>query len=306
MTHEELMTTVEGMLGRLHAAVGASAVGGRLLMAQLTGSHAYGLSTPQSDVDLRGMHLGRSTPLLGVHPAYSPSSPTSEVRVQDEDSSSLELGKVCHLCLQGNPSALELLFVPRSHLLVTSPEYERLAEMRHRFVSTKVPAAYLGYTWSNLSETSNHLVRAMVRRDESFALRLVDDASKFERWVQSTGARDKLAKLVELGVEWPDASESRALKAASHVTRLLMALEHLLTEGELLVDLGDRAEEVRRVRRGEVPLGEFYEDVLARRDAVERLAAETDLPTEPDRDVVDAFVRDLRLGALADEQGWDV
>lgn len=307
MTHEELMTTVEGMLSRLSDAVAASEHGRRLLMAQLTGSHAYGLATPQSDVDLRAMHLGSSMPLLGVHPAYTPSS-GSEVRVPEEDSSSLEIGKVCHLCLQGNPSALELLFVPRQHLLVTSPEYEGLADLRHSFVSQKVPAAYLGYTWSNLTETSNHLVRAMVKRDGGFVERLlghaVEDGSvPLERWLKSNGAREKLQRLVELGVEWPDASESRALKAASHVTRLLMALEHLLAEGELLVDLGPRAEEVRAVRRGEVSLGDFYEDVLARRERVERLAEMSSLPERPDYDEVNAYVTSLRLETLDDERG---
>jgi predicted nucleotidyltransferase len=39
---------------------------GRLLLCSVTGSHLYGFSSPDSDLDIKGIHLGSTRDLLGL------------------------------------------------------------------------------------------------------------------------------------------------------------------------------------------------------------------------------------------------
>lgn len=117
----------------------------------VTGSQLYGLSTPESDVDSRGVCLPPMEILL---------DPFMKFNVKDsfdgEDRSIYDLGKFMNLCADNNPNVLELLFVPEEFVLYKTELWDKLIEQRHLFLSKNVKHRFLGYSFAQLDAIKRH------------------------------------------------------------------------------------------------------------------------------------------------------
>jgi predicted nucleotidyltransferase len=95
-------------------------------------------------------------------------------------------------------------------------------------------------------------------------------------------------------------------KHAMHLLRLLISGTGLLRDGALDVAVGHHRERLLAVRRGELT----WEDVLAWRAeleaGLERAAAATTLPSEPDRAAAEAFLIRARRAAAAEPNPIEV
>jgi len=115
------------------------------ILRGIVGSCAYGLSTPESDVDIMGIFLEPRDSFLGLNPFDDKNSTvhtTSDLR----DHTFHELGKFMRLALRSNPSILELLWLPDWAYEHVSVLGEQLLDCRHWFASADlVKNAYLGY-----------------------------------------------------------------------------------------------------------------------------------------------------------------
>lgn len=76
-----------------------------ILLEAVSGSHAYGLNTPTSDVDVRGVFILPQEELYGLH--Y-----TEQVSDEKNDVVFYELGRFVDLLVKNNPTMLELLATP--------------------------------------------------------------------------------------------------------------------------------------------------------------------------------------------------
>lgn len=132
-----------------------------LIFMTKTGSHAYGTSTPTSDVDLRGVTTAPLSFYLGIVNHFAE---TSDFVVQDlvpgapasEDASVMEFLKYVKLAAQANPNVIELLFIPESHWLMTSPAWGQLMDIRHLFLSKKCRHTFSGYAHAQLKRIKTH------------------------------------------------------------------------------------------------------------------------------------------------------
>lgn len=88
-------------------------------------------------------------------------------------------------------------------------------------------------------------------------------------------------------------------KQAMHMLRLLRAGVHVLSTGEILVDVGDERERLLAVRDGRVPWEEVATWADRLRGELEEAGRTTGLPAEPGRDVVERFL----VGARAESAG---
>ncbi len=85
-----------------------------ILLEAISGSHAYGLNTPTSDTDIRGVFVLPQDALYGLH--YVP-----QVADDKNDVVFYELGRFVELLIKNNPTVLELLAVPADCVLHRDP-----------------------------------------------------------------------------------------------------------------------------------------------------------------------------------------
>ena len=302
--NDEVREVAPLILQDLELAVQQSPASGEMLFAYVTGSHLYGLENEDSDVDVRGVHLAETEGLFRMSPLFGSRDTTSTVTMDGADAQSTELGKFCHLACQGNPQVLEALYVPDWAVLQTTSVFRAFVRNRDAFVSQNVVNAYLGYTWSNLSQAVNHVFRAVEQGNPKLAQELLDvhGWQTMDGLLSGTDGFGKLDLLDVCDVTWADASETRATKAAGHVLRLLVCVEKFMWTREFSTDLGPDLPLVRGVRFGEVPLSEFRHQVLERRDRILRLVDDHGLsevlPEHPDRERVDEMLVQVRRGGL--------
>jgi predicted nucleotidyltransferase len=114
----------------------------RLILAGIVGSTAYGLAGPDSDVDRLGVY---AAPTIQFHGLRPPTGKQASVVVTDpSDATYHEAGKLASLCLGGNPTVMELLWLPEYEVITALGK--DLINIRNSFLSAKrVRNAYLGY-----------------------------------------------------------------------------------------------------------------------------------------------------------------
>lgn len=119
-----------------------------VLLSGIVGSTAYGLATPDSDVDRLGVFAAPTKALLGLH------SPTESIVSTAPDRTLHEVRKWCKLALGGNPTVMELVWLD-SHEIRTELGDE-LVDIRSAFLSAKrVRDAYLGYATQQFRKLEN-------------------------------------------------------------------------------------------------------------------------------------------------------
>lgn len=116
-----------------------------LLFATVSGAHLYGFPSPDSDYDLRGMHLLPAREVVGLdEPQWTIEQAT------DPQTDELELDLVTHdvkkfirLMLKRNGYVLEQLYSPL--IVATSPEHEELKTLGRGCITRHHMHHYLGF-----------------------------------------------------------------------------------------------------------------------------------------------------------------
>jgi len=111
-----------------------------ILLSGVVGSTAYGLAREGSDVDRLGMFAAPTETLLGLHTPKESHVSTAPDRTLHE------AAKWCRLALGGNPTVMELVWLPDELYEVRTPLGDELIGIRGSFLSApRVRDAYLGY-----------------------------------------------------------------------------------------------------------------------------------------------------------------
>ena len=122
-----------------------------LIVKHLAGSHAYGTSTPASDVDYRGIFVADPinvrTPFFKIEEAKD----TSE-----EDTVLYELAQYMKLATDCNPNVVETLWVDESDITHSTPAYEMLRSHRQKLLTSKIAFTTSGYALAQLKRIKGH------------------------------------------------------------------------------------------------------------------------------------------------------
>ena len=126
----------------------------------VTGSRAFGLSTPESDEDRRGIYL----PPASWH--WSLTKPPEQVEsiVNGLDVIDWEIEKYLSQALKGNPTILETLWSPL--VLFANELGEELIALRKCFLSRRLIATYSGYSLNQF-----HLMERKARAGEPYRVK---------------------------------------------------------------------------------------------------------------------------------------
>lgn len=108
------------------------------ILSGIVGSSAYGLATPESDIDRMGIFVAPTVDFHGLH------KPPETHVFTEPDMTFHEAAKWCRLALNGNPSVMELLWLEQYEKI--DSHGADLLDIRKSFLSSiHVRNAYLGY-----------------------------------------------------------------------------------------------------------------------------------------------------------------
>jgi len=134
-----------------------------LLFATISGAHLYGFPSPDSDYDLRGVHILPLKEVVGLNEKQE-TIQASEIR------EGLELDLVTHditkffgLLLQRNGYVLEQLYSPL--VVCTTPKHEELKEIAKSCVTRHHGHHYLGFSktqWKLFEKETPHRVKPLL------------------------------------------------------------------------------------------------------------------------------------------------
>jgi predicted nucleotidyltransferase len=148
----------------------------------VTGSHAYGMARPDSDVDIRGAAI----PPRGMRESFyknfaqflvakqegpwgggpcavalealksHPTGNDAYVKYGEIDLCVFSLIKLVKLAANNNPNVLELLFLDDRDILYQTDDWKKLREAAPSFLSKKCKHTYTGYAMSQLKRIKGH------------------------------------------------------------------------------------------------------------------------------------------------------
>ena len=131
-----------------HAVLAEESARRHHVVVYLSGAHAYGFPSPDSDLDLKGIHLAETESFLGLRPPQLTYDRMGFVDDIEIDYTSNELGPALTGILKGNGNFLERVLGAAT--LLTSPLHAELAPLVRKCLSRRVHAHYHGFATSQL------------------------------------------------------------------------------------------------------------------------------------------------------------
>lgn len=129
-------------------------LGSNLILLGLGGSHAYGTSTPTSDLDIRGVALNSKEDILT-------NQNFEQVIDEPTDTTIYSFNKIISLLSNCNPNVIEMLGLKPEHYLHISPIGQELLDNKHLFLSKKAAMSFGGYANQQLRRLDNKAVRTI-------------------------------------------------------------------------------------------------------------------------------------------------
>jgi hypothetical protein len=273
-----------------------------LIYKVVAGSRAYGLDSPGSDLDMRGVCIPPRRYLLGLRPFEQ-----WEQREAQGDTVIYALVKFVRLALACNPNIIELLYVEPRHILFINDYGQRLLKHRDQFLSKQVRHTFAGYALSQLKRIEGHhrwLANPPAHQptQAEFGGWPVEGRYKFPDHDAERAYRAALKHWQDYQTWQQNRNPARAelerkygydTKHAVHLLRLLKMGVEILSTGQVHVYRPDR-EWLREVRHGLLSY-EALLDVAAFYEArLEELYETSSLPDQPDFEAAEALVIELQ------------
>ena len=114
-----------------------------ILFEVISGSKSFGLNTPTSDTDIKGVYYLPKAQFYGLH--YIP-----QISNETNDEVYYELGRFVELLLKNNPNILEILASPEDCILYKHPLMERL--QLQDFLSKLCKDSFAGYAQTQIKK----------------------------------------------------------------------------------------------------------------------------------------------------------
>lgn len=118
------------------------------LVVHLSGAHAYGFPSPDSDLDLKAIHVAPTDALLGLDPPAPTFDRAEVIEGVEIDYTSNEIAHALSGILQGNGNFIERVLGRGQPL--ASPALDDLAPIVKRALSRRVHKHYRGFAMNQL------------------------------------------------------------------------------------------------------------------------------------------------------------
>lgn len=134
-------------------------LGDRIMILGLGGSHAYGTSNENSDIDLRGVTLQIPSDLIGM---------TEFEQFEDRETDTVIYGfnKIVKLLLDCNPNTCEILGLDEDQYLIKSDLGQEMIDNAGIFLSKRAIKSFGGYADAQLRRLQNAIARDSMPQSE--------------------------------------------------------------------------------------------------------------------------------------------
>lgn len=233
---------------------------GHVLLEGIVGSTAYGFAHAGSDIDRLGVFAAPTHAFFGL------TRPKESHVTTEPDYTWHEIGKWCRLALACNPTAMELVWLPRELYDTMTPFGHELIGIRDAFLSVKaVRNAYLGYAT--------------------------------QQFIKMKRTQYKM----DMHGTTPEEVKAKRLKNARHITRLLVQAQSLAADRELVIRLAD-PQWVWDTAEKIVADPDLADTMITA--TAKFFDGKTALPEEPREDIVEEWLQRLRCELLDKPQDF--
>lgn len=230
------------------------------LVVHLSGAHAYGFPSPDSDLDLKAVHVAATRSLLGLHPPRPTFDRAEIVDGVEIDYTSNEIGHVLAGVLRGNGNFLERILGTTT--ACSAPPLKELQPIVRRALHRRFHAHYRGFA---VQQRANLIQEPTVKR-LLYVLRTT-----------STGIH--LLRAGELVIDLTQLADEMRLRDVDELVERKRAGEQASVTAELVSAWSPR-------------IDRLFEDLDAARDA-------SPLPDEaPNEGELDSWLVELRRAQL--------
>lgn len=251
------------------------------------GSHSYGLSTPESDEDFKGVAIPPKEFMLGFMKRFEQAE-VKKTKDSDVEFVIYEIRKFFNLCADNNPNIMELLWLDREDYMVVTPIGEKIIAAREMFLSKRARYSFAGYAFGQLHRIRGHRSwllnppkkeplredyglpkdKSLVTKDQAGAMNELLEKGTVQEKDLSPNFLEALARekaYLQARKHWEQYNEwkktrnpKRAAleekfgydcKHASHLVRLLRMCREILIDHKVVVKRPDR-EEILSVKNG--------------------------------------------------------
>jgi predicted nucleotidyltransferase len=146
---QELIKTEEYSFLRTNSKINNN----NICLLTLGGSHAYGTSNPNSDIDIRGVYSHSKSDILSMNCADKPIVHTPT------DTTIYPVKQIIKLLSNCNPNTLEILGTRDEHLIYINSIGRLLRDNRDVFLSQIATHSFSGYATAQLRRLQNALAR---------------------------------------------------------------------------------------------------------------------------------------------------
>lgn len=132
-----------------------------IVFEALSGSKAYGLDTPESDTDIKGVFILPEKEFYGLE--Y-----TEQVNNPSNDFVYYELKRFIELLYKNNPNILELIATPKESVLYMNPLFARINPVD--FISKQCKSTFAGYAFTQIKKAKGlkkKIVNAIAKERKS-------------------------------------------------------------------------------------------------------------------------------------------
>lgn len=136
-----------------------------IILEGIVGSTAYGLNTPDSDIDLLGIYVAELDEILGFY------SVKETITHTNPDYTYHEVGKYLKLAMNCNPTILELMYLDSWN--ICTPYGKLITENRHHFLSNHIFNSYGKYALSQARKLSKGLIKGRYEKHARHCFRLL-------------------------------------------------------------------------------------------------------------------------------------
>ena len=288
-----------------------------ILFESISGSHAYGTATPDSDTDIRGVFY---QPLLDAL-KYGW---VDQVSDEKNDVTFYELGRFMQLLAGNNPNIIELLAMPEDCVIYRHPLWVILEYNKHDFLSKKVRWTFAGYAIDQIEKARGYNKKMnweesqMTRKTVLDFCYVLKDAGSIpfkswlavepykSQWLKSMNYTQENFGLSAIDQTWLKERNPNRVKMNKahgknydsknmmHTYRLLL-MAHELSKGELRVRrTEEEIEKLMKIRHGEYEYEDLLREAEAMKDGLEEAFTKSTLPDKPDVERVQEILLGMR------------